>query len=515
MSATADIATLANLAGWRVEQRQSGALAQPDVPVWTPLPGPQTLAYECQADELFFGGAAGGGKTDVLIGLASTAHWRSIIFRREFPQLRDIIERTRDLLGPQAKYNHQEHIWRWPNGRLLEFGAVQYESTVSGFQGRAHDLKSFDELPQLTERQYRFLIGWNRTTRPGQRTRVVGAGNPPTDSDGEWVIVRWGPWLDGQHPHPAEPGELRWYAIIEGKDTPVEDGRPFEYKGETIQPKSRTFIPARVQDNPYLMAQGYVATLQAMPEPLRSQMLYGDFGVGLGSDPWQIIPTEWVRLAQQRWETQPQPDLPMTALGVDVARGGADQTVIAPRYGHWYAPIQTYPGSQTPDGHVVAALIAQAVTGDPVVNLDVVGIGASPYDALPEGIRKHGVNFGAGSDVKDKTGRFGFSNLRAESWWRMREALDPLSGDHIALPPDPELRADLCAPRWRPVARGIQVESKEDVIKRIGRSPDKGDAVVLAYIFAPAPAMFASRASPMDSYRTPRGRLVRAGRSMR
>jgi len=55
-----------------------------------------------------------------------------------------------------------------------------------------------------------------------------------------------------------------------------------------------------------------------------------------------------------------------------------------------------------------------------------------------------------------------------------------LSGENLALPPDPELRSDLCTPRWRPVARGIQVEAKEDIIKRLKRSPDCGDAVVLA-----------------------------------
>ena len=62
----------------------------------------------------------------------------------------------------------------------------------------------------------------------------------------------------------------------------------------------------------------------------------------------------------------------------------------------------------------------------------------------------------------------------------MREALNPVDGEDLALPPDRELRADLCAPRWKVAARGVQIESKEDIHKRIGRSTDCGDAVVLA-----------------------------------
>src|SRR5205085_1292975 len=84
-------------------------------------------------------------------------------------------------------------------------------------------------------------------------------------------------------------------------------------------------------------------------------------------------------------------------------------------------------------------------------------------------------------DALDQAEQLGFVNQRAEWWWKLREALDPDSGQELALPPDPELKSDLCAPRWKNTARGIQVESKEDLHKRIGRSPDAGDAVVYAH----------------------------------
>ena len=72
--------------------------------------------------------------------------------------------------------------------------------------------------------------------------------------------------------------------------------------------------------------------------------------------------------------------------------------------------------------------------------------------------------------------------MRAELWWRMREALDPMNAQPIALPPDNGLRADLAAPRWKLAAAGIQVEAKADMAKRLGRSPDRGDAVCMALI---------------------------------
>ena len=89
---------------------------------------------------------------------------------------------------------------------------------------------------------------------------------------------------------------------------------------------------------------------------------------------------------------------------------------------------------------------------------------------------------GAGKSWRtDKSGQLHFINKRAESYWLLREALDPASQLDLCLPPDSELKADLCAPRWKPTPTGILIEPKEDLAKRIGRSPDKGDAVVMCW----------------------------------
>ena len=73
-------------------------------PIWAPLPGPQTEAWLCLADELFYGGSAGGGKSDLIIGLALTAHQRSRIFRREGSQMQGIIDRSRESIGSRGSF---------------------------------------------------------------------------------------------------------------------------------------------------------------------------------------------------------------------------------------------------------------------------------------------------------------------------------------------------------------------------------------------------------------------------
>src|SRR6266849_6099812 len=133
--------------------------------LWEPLPGPQTDALHSPADELFFGGQAGGGKTSMGVGLALTAHRKSIFFRREYTQLQDVIDYTRDVLGDLAKYNDSKHKWYGiPGNRALEFGSIPHNNKLNAYKGRPHDLKVFDEVSDFTERQYLFLTGWARTT---------------------------------------------------------------------------------------------------------------------------------------------------------------------------------------------------------------------------------------------------------------------------------------------------------------------------------------------------------------
>jgi hypothetical protein len=309
-------------------------------------------------------------------------------------------------------------------------------------------------------------------------------------ADGQWVIEYWAPWLSEHHPNPAEPGELRWFAIVDGKNVEVGGPEPFEHNGQRITPRSRTFIPARLADNRYLAETSYGDVLNNLPEPLRTQLLYGDFGIAVQDDPWQVIPTEWVRLAQQRWREREQPQTPMDAMGVDVARGGIDKTVLAPRYGMYFASLLKRDGTETPDGESVKMFVLQNLDGNSqaVLNIDIIGVGSSGYDSLAyfeleggEHLNVVGVNFASKTKARDRSGMLLLRNVRAEAYWGLREALDPIKGDDLALPDDSELLADLVAPRWKLSTQGIQIESKEEIKSRLGRSPDCGDAVALAH----------------------------------
>lgn len=460
-------------------------------PRWIPLPGPQAQAFATPADVTGFGGAAGGGKSALAVGLALTQHRKSIIFRQNGTELTGVVDELTRVLGSRDGFNGAERIWRL-EGRQIELGSFPNPGDETKYQGRDHDLIVYDEASNMRESAVRFLMGWLRTAHAGQRCRVLMTFNPPTTAEGRWIVAYFAPWLDPKHPNPAKPGELRWFAVVGGKEVEVASGAPFVSEGESVTPRSRTFIPSRVSDNPFLMGTGYMSTLQALPEPLRSQMLHGDFTAGIEDDPWQVIPTAWVQAAQARWR-RPDRLAPMDSMGVDVARGGRDQTLIARRHGMWFDVPLAYPGSTTPDGPTVAGLAIAARRDDAVIHVDVIGVGSAPYDFLANaGQQTVGVNVAEAATGLDRSGRLRFKNLRSQLWWRMREALDPVANTGICLPPDPALLADLCAPTWELSGATLKVASREEIIDKIGRSPDYGSAYVLALIDTPKRAVIAA-----------------------
>ena len=455
---------------------------------WTPLEGPQTQAYHSEADICLYGGAAGGGKTDLSLGLALTQHRRTLFIREEATQLLGVYDRLAEIIGNRDSFNGSSKIWRVPGDvpRQIQFGGIPNPGDENKYQGNPRDLLVLDEAANLQEAQVRFLMGWVRTTIPGQRTRTLMCSNPPTSAEGMWIIDFFAPWLDPQYPNPAEPGELRWFATMDGEDIEVDTGEPFQHNGELITPLSRTFIPSRITDNPYLVGTNYMSTLQSLPEPLRSQMLYGDFLAGVEDDMWQVIPTAWVEAAMSRW-TPDGVNAAMDALGVDVSRGGRDESIISARHGNWFDNLICIPGHEVPDGPTLAGRIVMVRRNGAPVQLDAIGVGTSVLDKLRENdIQTSALTGSEKSGRKDRTGTFSFRNKRSQWWWEMREVLDPQSGNNIALPPDNQLKADLCAPTFEILSGNVlAVEGKKHIQKRLQRSPDRGDAVVYANVHTP------------------------------
>ena len=463
--------------------------------IWSPFPNsPQSRAYACNADVIGFGGQAGGGKTDLGLGKAFTHFYKSIFFRREYTQLKDVIVRGDTIQdGRCAFVSGEKKRWLTPDGRTVELGAVEHEGDRFKFKGRPHDFIIFDEAADFTETIIRFIMGWLRTERPEIKPQVLMCFNPPTTPEGEWIVNYFAPWLSPDYiGERAKSGELRYFIRdANDKDVEVESAEPITIDGATYTPQSRTFFPASVEDNPVYMATGYDKQLESLPEPLRSQLRYGDFAATAVDDIWQTIPTAWIIEAQNRHQKQQKPDLALRGMGVDPSRGGQDETTIAKLYGTWFAPVIAHPGQSVPDGIVAAKLVTDALGDEKaIIAIDVIGIGASVYDHLKvlQGVDARAVNVAASSNARDKSGRYGFANLRSEMVWKFREALDPSNGENIALPLDTQLRNDLRAPKFSIVGGKIKVESKVDIKARIGRSPDRGDAVLLAWHITSKPS---------------------------
>jgi hypothetical protein len=465
------------------------AKADVDWKLWEPYPIQKKL-LECEATLVGFGGSGGGSKTTAILFSAFLKHKKSLILRKTYPNLKEIIERSREMFsGSGGSYNGIDKMWRFPGGKSIEMGALQYEKDKDNYRGREHSGLLVDEVTELPGgwATLQFLMGWMRSPDPNQKCQCIVTFNPPSTPEGEWIKEVFAPWIDPNHDNPAESGEIRWFVNIDGKDTETEHTEPFEQDGELYEPMSRTFIRATLDDNLTLKNTAYRQTLKSLPEPLRSQLLYGDMSLSMDDDEWQVIPTSWVERAFDRWENSCPLPTPLTAMGVDVARGGKDKTIIALRHGYWFSKLFDYPGASTPDGGTVAAQVVKHYEEGCSINIDVVGVGTSVYDILKDTYPNvNAIGGGEKSLKSDRSKKLAFYNKRAELLWLLREALDPETGENICLPRDNRLKAELCAARWKlvpPIAgdlskKGrIQVESKDDIKERIGRSPDLADAV--------------------------------------
>ena len=228
--------------------------------------------------EALYGGAAGGGKSDYLVAEAlrqvNNRFYRGIIFRREYPQLVDLIDRSRELYKaayPRARYNESGHVWKFPSGAKIYFAAMQYEQDRLKYQGRHFDFIGFDELTHFTEKQYTYLFSRARPSGPGTEVYVRATANPGGIGHG-WV-------------------KSRFVSITTPGTRVVTDVVIHDPKGKEIKlSKDRIFIPSSVFDNPALLENdpGYLASLAIMPEAERNALLYGDWDSFEG----QVF-TEW------------------------------------------------------------------------------------------------------------------------------------------------------------------------------------------------------------------------------
>lgn len=226
----------------------------------------------------------------------------------------------------------------------------------------------------------------------------------------------------------------------------------------------------------------------------------GQFHAG---DESSVIPLAWVEAAIERWHRTKKVTAEPDWVGVDVGRGG-DDSILAVRCGPRIT--LTLPPRAHRDTMAIVTAI-QATGARPII--DVIGVGAGVYDRCRELDLRPVAYVGSGkARGRDRSRQFGFVNVRSEAYWRLRELLDPETEPTLALPPDDLLISDLTTPTWditSGIPPKIKVENKDAVVARLGRSPDRGDAV--------AAAMFADALRSPTIYAEPSGSLPSTGLS--
>ena len=267
------------------EQTITSSTGQDDVNVaFKPNKGPQTEFLAAPEKDVLYGGAAGGGKSyamlvDPLRYAHRNAH-RALILRRSMPELRELIDKSRELY-PKAfkgcKFKEVDKIWKFPSGATIQFSFLDRDADVYKFQGQAYSWIGFDEITHLpTEFAWNYLASRLRTTDPEIQTYMRCTANPG-GSGAHWVKKRY---IEAS---PANESFL-------GKDGVI-----------------RKFIPALLEDNPYLASTDYRKMLSSLPPVQRKQLLEGNWDINEGAAfvefdtsihviPPFDIPPSWTRL---------------------------------------------------------------------------------------------------------------------------------------------------------------------------------------------------------------------------
>tara|TARA_R100000426_G_scaffold34195_2_gene27613 strand:+ start:659 stop:2287 length:1629 start_codon:yes stop_codon:yes gene_type:complete len=230
--------------------------------IFQPNDGPQTEFLAASEREVFYGGARGGGKSYAMLvdplRYCDKQKHRALLIRRTMPELRDLINHSQQLYSkayPGAKWREQEKEWRFPSGARIEFGYAENLTDALRYQGQSYTWIGIDELPQYpTQDIYNFLRSSLRSVDPEIPVFMRATGNPGNVGS---------QWVKEMFVDPAKPNSK--FDI----DIQTPNG---------VKKISRRFIPAKLQDNPYLMqTDDYYAMLASLPEVQRKQFLDGNW----------------------------------------------------------------------------------------------------------------------------------------------------------------------------------------------------------------------------------------------
>jgi hypothetical protein len=228
--------------------------------IWRPT-DKQSEFLSANDDEVLFGGAAGGGKSDAIVidalgaafGGYQAERYRALLIRRTFPQLRELIDRTRAIypaIDPGATFKEADKAWEFSSGAKLIFGFCERDADVYQYQGQEYQWIGIDELGHFpTSFVYEYLTSRLRSPDKSLSCYMRATCNPGP----KWIMQRFGITKSGQ-------------ASTVTLDV---EGRKFR----------RRFIPSFLSDNSHLDGTGYRERLLQLPDAQRQMLLDGRWDV--------------------------------------------------------------------------------------------------------------------------------------------------------------------------------------------------------------------------------------------
>ena len=373
------------------------ALSHPLI-AWAPFSVPQRQLVSCPADEVFFGGARGGGKTDGMLGKFALKQGRygkssiGMFIRRTREDLKEAVERSKDIFGPMgAKFVDRQ--WTFPSGARLKFEYLEHSRDSMRYQGHSYSDLFMEELSNWPDPEPINKLRATLRSADGIPCQFHATGNPGGPGH-QWVKARY---ID---PHPAG-NKIIW----------EEHLNPLTNK--TVR-TSRVFIPSKLSDNPTLMSDpSYVARLlQSGSSELVRAWLHGDWTIVDGAffDCWEPdrhivrpfeVPSGWTRFRSCDWGSAKPFSVGWWAVCPDTFHAPDGHVIprgAVIRYREWYGAAKDDNGQVRPDvglkmtAEEVAAGILERDAGD-TIQYSVIDPAAFSQDGGPSIVERMRINF--------------------------------------------------------------------------------------------------------------------------
>lgn len=402
--------------------------------------------------------------------------------------------------------------WKLDSGELVGYGRKPADYDQAAFQGiharfvlvvideaGGVDKGLFDAVDALVTNENARVLAIGNPDDPGSHFKRI------CQPDSGWRVLR----IDGLRTPNMTRGLVeatRCAVCASGRPELLErlmteEGIP--YSDEPVPESIRPLLlsPLWVEERLHRWVGAPGLNEQGVPESLSAKAAGSALftakvrGVFPDDSSEGVLPLGWLNRAVDRWRDwcwAGKPQLPgRVVVGVDVARGGADETCLFVRQGVGPVSIEAFSNRDTMA--TVGRVDRWVDSPEGVAVVDVIGIGAGVVDRLRE-LGRGVVAFNASErppgNRTDSSGKLRFANMRSAAWWHFRELLDPSrrGGSQVLLPDDDQLIADLSTPRFDVREGGVLfIEPKDEIRKRLGRSTDRGDACVQSWLMEATP----------------------------